>query len=145
MNMRWLIGNFTDPHYNVPRKEQMRLSNVAHKRHLSTVRFLLWTLIVIVAPFVLFLGFIFPWIMGSIGFNSQSSAYWGVLFASIFIIFWPWSAWMYRALYVRPIRRAMREVGFDLCIDCGYDLRHLPEATEKCPECGMRRAPMLKA
>lgn len=144
MNLRWLIGNFTDPHYCLPRKEQTRLSNVAHKRHLSTVRFMLWTL-VIVAPFVLFLAFIFPWIMGSIGFNSQSSAYWGVLFASIFIVFWPWSAFMYRALYVKPIRRAMRESGFVLCIECGYELRHLSPTTDKCPECGAKREPILKA
>ena len=145
MNLRWLIGNFTDPQYRIPLKEQMRLSSVAHKRHLSTVRFLLWTLIVIVAPFVLFLGFIFPWIMGSIGINAHSRTYWRVVFVMIFVVFWPWSAFMYRALYIKPIRRAMRESGFDLCIECGYELKQLSPTTDKCPECGAKREPILKA
>lgn len=139
MNLRWLVGNFTDPQYRIRRREQMRLSSIAHKRHLSTIRFLLWTIIVIVTPFVLWLKFIFPWVMGSIGYNAQSRAYWIVLFASVFVAFWPWSAWMYRSLYVKPIRKAMREAGFDLCVNCGYDLRHLSESTDKCPECGAKR------
>jgi hypothetical protein len=80
--------------------------------------------------------------MGVIGFPANTSTYWGALLASIFLVFWPWSAFMYRALYVKPIRRAMRENGFDLCIECGYDLRNLAQSSDKCPECGTQCEPM---
>ena len=46
---------------------------------------------------------------------------------------------MYRSLYVRPVRRAMRDAGYDLCIHCGYELRGLDTSIGRCPECGAER------
>ncbi len=57
----------------------------------------------------------------------------------IVLLFWPWSAWMFRSLYVRPVRMAMREAGYDLYLGCGYELRGLDESITRCPECGEKR------
>ncbi|MDY7110095.1 MAG: hypothetical protein SYC29_15800 [Planctomycetota bacterium] len=38
--------------------------------------------------------------------------------------------------------RALRERGFEVCLNCGYWLRGLPEDEDRCPECGAKRAPM---
>ncbi len=46
---------------------------------------------------------------------------------------------MYRSLYVQPIRKAMRDVGYDLCLGCGYELRGLGSDIRCCPECGAER------
>ena len=44
---------------------------------------------------------------------------------------------------VRAVREAVRELGYPICIECGYDLRSeqsLPDrARDRCPECGSRR------
>ncbi len=136
MNLRWLLGNFTDPQYNIPRREQFRLSNEAHKKFVSTSAFL-WHTFLILLPFLVLLKFLNP-LMTWLGFTSQAGPYL-IAYAILVILFWIWSAWMYRSLYVRPIRRAMRATGYDLCINCGYELRGLDASIAQCPECGQDR------
>jgi hypothetical protein len=46
---------------------------------------------------------------------------------------------MYRSMYVKPIRMVMREKGYDLCLECGYNLRGLGGEIQRCPECGALR------
>ncbi len=43
--------------------------------------------------------------------------------------------WVYR----KEIRLAMQRLGFELCVDCGYWLKGLPEGELLCPECGAER------
>lgn len=133
MNLRWLLGNFTDPQYQLPRREQFRLSNVAHKRFVSTRAFL-WRTVLILLPLLIALSLLNP-LMAWMGFARQAGPYLAA-YAILVLLFWVWSAWMYRSLYVRPIRLAMRQAGYDLCIDCGYELRGLDASTARCPECG---------
>ena len=139
MNLRWLCGNFADPQYKLSRKEQMRLSTCAHKKHLSTWKWLLWSVVVIALPFVLVMKFVYDPLMGKAGYNQHTVTYWLGCLMMIGLVFWPWSAWMYRTLYIKPLRRAMREAGWDLCLECGYELRALPADVSKCPECGLPR------
>jgi hypothetical protein len=138
MNLRWLFGNFTDPQYNLPRKEQFRLSNLAHERHV-TWRSFLWRSALILAPLLIALKLLNPFLT-QFGFGNSSLAHIIVMGAFI-VLFWPWSAWMFRSLYVVPIRKVMREAGYDLCLGCGYELRGLPPPAEmsRCPECGAER------
>lgn len=49
---------------------------------------------------------------------------------------WLLIAWACRAIYVRANRQALREMGFAVCLGCGYDLRGLGDAVRQCPECG---------
>lgn len=43
---------------------------------------------------------------------------------------------VYTLLYVRPLRRALTELGYAVCEQCGYSLRELAAETKRCPECG---------
>ncbi len=137
MNLRWLLGNFADPQYRIPRREQFQLSNIAHARYLSRRAFWLRTALILL-PILVSLKLIKP-ILAWLGYAGQTGPYLLAL-ASIVFFFWPWSAWMYRSLYVRPVRRAMREAGYDLCLGCGYELRGLDESITRRPECGEARS-----
>ena len=50
--------------------------------------------------------------------------------------------WVWRNIYGPHLRRAMRDVGWVVCIKCGYSLRGL-EDVKRCPECGAQREPMV--
>lgn len=136
MNFRWLLGNFTDPQYRLSRREQFRLSNVAHRHFVSQWAFW-WRVMLILLPLLVALKLLRP-ALAWMGLGGQTGPY---VFALLMIVvlFWPWSAWMFRSLYVRPVRMAMREAGHDLCIGCGYELRGLDESITRCPECGQER------
>lgn len=136
MNLRWLFGNFADPQYKLTRREQFRLSNQAHLRYVTPKAFL-WRTVLIALPWLGLLMLIKP-TLAYFGLGMQSKPYMMVLM-TLLVLFWPWSAWMYRSLYIRPVRRAMREAGYDLCINCGYELRGLDESITQCPECGEAR------
>lgn len=139
MNLRWLIGNFADPQYDLSFREQMRLSTVAHKNHLSTGMWLAWTVLVIALPFLLAMKYVYDPLVAMAGYGGRSTLYWIGWLLAILVVFWPWCAWMYRSLYIKPMRRAMRDAGWNLCIHCGYELRDLPDSTTNCPECGRPR------
>ena len=141
MNLRWLLGNFTDRQYKLSRRDQHRLSMAAHKKYLSWRRFWGYSLVVIAVPIGLAYRFGIPAALGWLGLTGQTSAHtWA--FAVVSLLVWPYSAWAYRTLYIKPVRRAMRDHGYDLCIVCGYEWRGLGDQVERCPECGSWREAM---
>ena len=138
MNLRWLFGNFTDPQYKLSWRDQHRLSKAAHKKYLSWRRFWGFSLVVIIVPIVLAYRLGIPAVLGWLGLSGQTPAHnWA--FAIVSFLAWPYSAWVYRGLYIKPVRRAMRDHGYVLCISCGYELRGLGDEITKCPECGTMR------
>ena len=139
MNLRWLFGNFTDPQYKLSLREQMNLSNVAHARFVSRKAFWGRTGLILL-PLILFFALLKP-TLKMLGWGGQSLPYLTAL-GLVVVLFWPWSAWMYRSLYVGPVRRAMRDAGYDLCIECGYELKGLDASIDRCPECGGKREVM---
>lgn len=52
---------------------------------------------------------------------------------------WMMFALVNRKLLQRSMRRAMRDLGYNLCPACGYWLRGLAADTGHCPECGSPR------
>lgn len=48
--------------------------------------------------------------------------------------------WLLWSICSRAFRRAMCEMGRDVCLECGYWLRGLGDEVSRCPECGGARA-----
>lgn len=42
-------------------------------------------------------------------------------------------------IWLRALRQAVRELGYPICVECGYDLRADRSNPDHCPECGSRR------
>ena len=142
MNIRWLFGNFADPDYKLDPRQQRELSNLAHARHMPHSIFLLWTIAVLILPFGLIFKFALPATLRWLGKDGQTGPFMiGVLI--VLFLFWIWAAWVYRFIYTRPMRRAMRERGQQICVNCGYRLIGLDDTVDRCPECGSRREPVL--
>ncbi len=99
MNLRWLLGNFTDRQYKLSRRDQHRLSMAAHKKYLSWRRFWGYSLVVIAVPIGLAYRFGIPAALDWLGLTGQTSAHtWA--FAVVSLLVWPYSAWAYRTLYI---------------------------------------------
>lgn len=47
--------------------------------------------------------------------------------------------------YTRPMRVALNELGYEVCVRCGYWLRDLSPSVPKSPECGAERMPVASA
>lgn len=47
--------------------------------------------------------------------------------------------WIFWNIWRRAFRGAMREIGRDVCLGCGYWLRGLDDEIRRCPECGFDR------
>lgn len=47
--------------------------------------------------------------------------------------------WLLWRLVLRAFHGAMREIGRDVCAECGYWLRGLDDEVTRCPECGRAR------
>jgi len=61
------------------------------------------------------------------------------MFAFVWVLMAFIGRWSYRPLVIE----ALRHCGYDVCAECGYDLRGVSETTERCPECGTKRAMIL--
>ncbi|MHC4989502.1 MAG: hypothetical protein ACYTGC_00850 [Planctomycetota bacterium] len=137
MNLRWLFGNFADPQYALSREEQRELSHLAHKKYMPSRTFFLWTALTLLVPVGVAYKVVLPVALDRLGMSGRNGPY-IVGVAIIILLFWVWSAWVYRTIYQRPVRLAMREKGHDVCVGCGYRLQGLSADTE-CPECGETR------
>jgi hypothetical protein len=139
MRLRWLIGNFSDHDYPLTRREQWRVTWRAHHEHLSQRTLWITTAGLLIAAVVLFriahppLQVVFSWT--GLGHNGS----WVASASVICVVVGLGSGWAYSFIYRRPVWRAMREGGYDVCLGCGYWLAgHGPDATA-CSECGRAR------
>ncbi len=137
MKLRWLIGTFTDPYEGLSLRDRHEISNQATGR-MPASSLIWWTLGALVLPALLVIGAGLPFVMRALGLSGRTGPYL-IGLCVILVVFWPWSAWVYGHVYVKPVRRALRERGIDLCISCGYDLRGTGEDVGRCPECGAER------
>ncbi|MCA9290864.1 MAG: hypothetical protein KDA25_07035 [Phycisphaerales bacterium] len=137
MNLRWLVGNYADPQYDLTRDEQRRVTALAHEKHLPRAVLLGWTF-----AFTLFaIGCIWagtPLLTPVLRLAGvpQASALGTIISGTIGTII---VIYAYRFVYARPARRAMRDLGYDICIGCGYRLDGLGSDIARCPECGSAR------
>lgn len=59
-------------------------------------------------------------------------------------ILFPACIWAFCRSRTPFIRRALRDLNYEVCMDCGYWLRELGASVTRCPECGAEREPMSK-
>jgi len=137
MNLRWLWGNYADPEFKLTAAEQRQVTRLAHQKHLPRGRLALWTGVMIgLAWLALGLGHDpLERLLTSLNVPSAWLVSIVMIGAAVSIV----AAWCYRFLYAGPIRHAMREMGHDICVGCGYRLVGLPPSTMRCPECGEAR------
>lgn len=139
MRRRWLHLGYVHtplPLSEAERREVERLSNIhAGKRWSFRLKLALASVALPVA--VIGGGFIATaWVFRFLP-NYKYAASIGYLGACAFSCFlytrlvWGW--------YRRPTRKALRDLGYDICVTCGYWLRELPDETPLCPECGAAR------
>jgi len=140
MNLRWLVGNFSDPEFNLTRHEQRQVTRLAHQKHLSKLKLGICTGGMILASWLM-VGFV--WEPAVALFVSIGVPY-AQLVTLLILCLIPCvvGAWLYRFIYVGPIRRAMRDLGYDICVGCGYRLQGLDNTVQRCPECGTPRESM---
>ena len=140
MNLRWIVGNFADPEFKLTRTQQREVTRLAHRKHLRGRTLTMWTLGMALAGW-LFVGFGWEPLAGvfaSVGLQPARVISGVVIVIGVSLA----AAWLYRYIYVTPVRMAMRDLGYDICIGCGHRLQGLPESSDKCPECGESREPL---
>lgn len=142
MNIRWLWGNYIEPEWKLSRKESREVHRIVSKRYVRPVWLFgftgAWVVIVMVAVKLLHMP-VAGW-MGSLSMRYPFS--WLASMVGIIVPLMVLSIWSYRWVYTRPVRLAMRELGYDVCPGCGYWLRGLNESVMRCPECGAVRERM---
>ncbi len=59
-----------------------------------------------------------------------------LMFIALFYLF-------YRFRFLKLVYQELRTLGHDLCPECGYTLKQLPDTESRCPECGTVRSKIL--
>lgn len=140
MNLRWLVGNFSDPDFKLTRAQQREVTRLAHRKHLRRSTLLVWTAGMCIAGWLV-VGFgweLFAGVLARAGIQPALPISGLAIVLAVSVV----AAWLYRFIYVKPVRLAMRDMGHDVCIGCGYRLTGLNAEIVQCPECGRVRLPM---
>ncbi|UCD76601.1 MAG: hypothetical protein JSV91_06685 [Phycisphaerales bacterium] len=136
MNWRWL---------SIPReleltKQQRRKATKAAWPHifrhpLFIPAMAIWLAAVFVVPHTLG-SWLDEWARGQ-----SVPAVWSKLLAigAVGIVSLAVFTWMYAILFVRSIRLTLRDMGYEICVRCGYWLRGLGDDLTRCPECGAKQ------
>lgn len=137
MNLRWLVFDQFPPELGLTRQERAqaaRLANLHRKReprYRGAHKMFLFAFLPFAAlGIALMLAAIFR-VLGSPGF-------WPV----VYVVIYPALAWALYRSRLPFVRRALRDMGYELCEECGYWLRGLGDKAANCPECGAARRPM---
>lgn len=144
MNLRWLVGNYADPEFQLTRARQREVTRLAHHKHLAGVTLWTWTIAMTIAGWLAVGLAVRPLstLLLNNGLPPVAAFLTSILTLCAAVCLM--AAWLYRLIYAKPVRRAMRDLGYDVCIGCGYRLRGLNDDIARCPECGHPREPLPK-
>jgi hypothetical protein len=136
MNIRWLWGNYIEPEWKLSRAEVRTVHRLVKQKHMRPAALYGMTAISLSVAYAMYslaryVAFVYLQLWWSLAVTAAC------VLATVVI-----SLWCFRMVYTRPVRRAMRDLGYDVCISCGYWLRGLDDATPRCPECGADREAM---
>ncbi len=102
---------------------------------------------------LIFFGIVVGWMAGMVvlprllqrfglSFRAASLINWLVFYPLMFVAFY---SVFYRFRLARHIYYELRELGHDVCPECGYSLAEIPEVETSCPECGAVRVSIESA
>ena len=136
MNLRWLILDYVDPQLNLTKAERRRIQHHAvllakseemlsgHKILRPKQRIL---------PFVMIA---FGWVpLVVLGMRPRGLEVL-LIFATLALVGWIFVAWMTSSTWRPFVLRALHDLGYPVCVKCGYLLRGLGDVMQRCPECG---------
>jgi hypothetical protein len=138
MNLRWLWFDY------VPREIQLDASQRTDLAH--TMRWhhhWNWTQSLAFALVLAAIIAVNIWAMGPIVrlIPALSSSVVSIILRILSaVVAWVTVAWIRRSNAEPATAQALRELGFDMCIECGYWLRDLRADQSSCPECGATRS-----
>ena len=141
-SLRWLIFDYVDPELKLSAPERRAVRREA-RQHVRPNRRSFLLGILIIAPLLAF------YIWGVIHYGGRYlTDVWPVAntFIRVVLVYaalWIVAAWLGRIMYRPFVLRAVRDRGYDVCLNCGYWLRGLEddEKSSRCPECGKKREP----
>ena len=132
LNLRWLIFDYVPPGIKLTPQQRRDFRRKAKDEYLPTT----WKTELL--GFLVSLPLIFGWItvLFFIGFAIPLN---GALFPLAVAGIWVILTVLRWRFARRATFAALREIGYDVCLNCGYWLRGLGDEVERCPECGWRR------
>lgn len=155
MNLRWLWFDYVDPQLNLTREQRREVRgmalNIMHgapsaaaevrrlrKQHRGIWAALLMPLVpAAVMGLVMVLRDLIPTNLGNVGLAAGLLVQLAISYLVI--------AALGRIAWKPAVTIALRRLGYDVCINCGYLLRGLPATVTHCPECGTRRdSPLIE-
>lgn len=143
MGKRWAYQGFVDAHLELDDETQREVERRMNAYAAKLPAFN-WTLLIMsggVIPLVIFgtdpwAG----WLRATFGWSTQLA---GVVAALSLSFIWIGGCLaIFMKIYVPALRRALRDVGYEICVSCGYWMRGIADDSTKCPECGSERQPM---
>ena len=129
----WIYGSYVDPRFRLTPEERDRVHKLVHEKYLRGGTLAAYTFALIAAGWLMVaVGSIpFSRLLARVGVPGAMT----VSTVTICIVAVVAAAWIYRCMYAKPMRRAMRDLGYPLCVACGYRLDGHATPT-RCPECG---------
>ncbi|UCD76602.1 MAG: hypothetical protein JSV91_06690 [Phycisphaerales bacterium] len=143
MSWRWLILDYIPPELGLTsgQRKQARRRMYRLRHRVPVVNWVLY----LFGPVAGIVGchFIYRWLAAALVVMDLPEGWAKCSAAALALLgFTIGYALLLAALYVGPMRRALREMGYEVCVRCGYWLRGLGDADDRCPECGSKRQAM---
>ena len=137
MKLGWLLFQYAPADLTLSRGERAEVRRRTWHAYRTTPSSLIISLITATC-----LGVLFAAVMFLLDQKLLGNMYFIVLFAAplvLIAITWIVNAFVGRWLYGKAQRHALREMGYEVCLACGYYLRGLSDDVQQCPECGAAR------
>src|SRR5437870_3313626 len=136
MNIRWLWGNYLDPEWKLSAQQRREVYRIGRRRYLKKTHLVLTmsVLLVIAVALLECRRFVEA---ALISWNAPYAFH--ISGAAVALVIGLIAGATFGFIYVRPVRCALRDLGYDVCVHCGYWLRGLAENAKNCPECGKPR------